>query len=241
MPDSRAHRGPHPHDAELFGDSAVRDLQMAVVHLSWLLSRGYAERSSLKLVGDRFALAQRQRIAVMRSACRDEAIVHRIGQRVEPAAMKERPVVIDGFNLLTTIEAALAGGVILHSRDGCFRDMASMHGSYRKVHETLPAIQQIGDYLAGIGVATVTWYLDSPVSNSGRLKTILLDAAAAKNWNWQVELVHDPDPLLAEAEEIVVTADSAILDRCQIWCNVARQIVEQSISTARIVDLSRNR
>ena len=38
--------------------------------------------------------------------------------------------------MLTTIEAALAGGVILAARDGAYRDMASMHGSYRKVAET---------------------------------------------------------------------------------------------------------
>jgi len=239
VPDTRAHRGPHPRDDEYFSLAALSELQTAVVHLSWLLSRGYADKSSLKLVGDRFGLAQRQRIAVMRSACSDEALIRRGRQRVEPAMLRGSEVAIDGFNLLTTIEAALSGGVILLGRDGCFRDMASMHGSYRKVQETQPAITSVGEYLADCGVAAATWFLDSPVSNSGRLKTMLLDIAGRQHWNWQVELVHDPDPLLAAADQIVISADSGILNRCRTWCNVARAIIERHIAEAHIIDLSR--
>lgn len=72
MPDKQRHRGAHPADGKLFDRSCLDDLRSAVAHLSWLLSRGYALDSSLKLVGDRFNLTQRQRMAVRRSACTDE-------------------------------------------------------------------------------------------------------------------------------------------------------------------------
>ena len=72
MPDKRSHRGPHPKDAELFGVGAVGKLRAAVGDYSLLLSKGYAAKSSLKLVGDRFGLTVRQRLALMRSACSDE-------------------------------------------------------------------------------------------------------------------------------------------------------------------------
>ena len=100
---------------------------------------------------------------------------------------------IDGYNVLTTIEAALSGGVLLLARDGALRDMASMHGSYRKVDETRPALELIGQTLAGFGVSEALWLLDRPVSNSGRLKKIIEDLAGQRGWTWQVELVHDPD------------------------------------------------
>jgi len=204
------------------------------------MSRGYADKSSLKLVGDRFDLTERQRLAVMRSACGDQALVRRIEHRLEPSALREQHVLIDGFNLLTTLEAALSGGVILHGRDGCFRDMVSMHGSYRKVHETIPAIMLVGEFLATRGAASAMWLLDRPVSNSGRLKTILGDLAADQGWQWEVDLVHDPDPLLSAAKSIVITADSAILDNCQRWCNAARAIVEEMVSDPWVLDLSRS-
>ncbi len=57
MPDRRKHRGPHPEDRRLFAPEALPRLRAAAGDLSWLLSRGYAPESSLKLVGDRYALA----------------------------------------------------------------------------------------------------------------------------------------------------------------------------------------
>ena len=65
---------------------------------------------------------------------------HQVGAEQLPGAT----LWLDGYNVLTTIEAALAGGVILAARDGAYRDMASMHGSYRKVAETLPALDLLG-------------------------------------------------------------------------------------------------
>ena len=83
---------------------------------------------------------------------------------------RDKQLLLDGYNVLTTIEAALSGGVVLACRDGCYRDMASIHGTYRKVEETPPALMLIGKIAAELGVASCLWYLDSPVSNSGRLK-----------------------------------------------------------------------
>ena len=100
--------------------------------------------------------------------------------------------------MLTTIEAALGGGVLLVACDGTFRDMASMHGSYRKVAETLPALELLGRMIADLGVTESVWYLDRPVSNSGRLKGIMEQLAAERGWAWRVELVDDPDAVLTE-------------------------------------------
>ena len=61
MPDKRCHRGAHPEDARLFDESKWPVLRSAVADLSWLLTRGYAERSGLKVVGDHFQLESRQR------------------------------------------------------------------------------------------------------------------------------------------------------------------------------------
>ena len=175
MPDRRIHRGPHPQDAKLFAPSAVKNIQAAVVDYSLLLSRGYAGKSTLKLVGDRFSLACRQRMAVMRSACSDEQLVIRRKHEVEVTDLTDNQIAIDGYNILITIEAALSGAIVLKGRDGCFRDLASIHGTYRKGTETIPAIQLKGDFLSRINVGGAVWYLDRPVSNSGRLKKIIED------------------------------------------------------------------
>jgi hypothetical protein len=68
MPDKRTHRGPHPSDVKLFAENVLPDLRTAVADYSLLLTKGYAEKSALKLVGDKFSLTERQRVAVMRNA-----------------------------------------------------------------------------------------------------------------------------------------------------------------------------
>jgi hypothetical protein len=237
MPDRRTHRGPHPYDERLFAPEMVPRLREATGDLSWLLSRGYTTVSALKLVGDRYELEQRQRVAVSRCACSDAARARRQERQISLAGLRDQTLLIDGYNLLTTIEAALAGGFVLAARDGSFRDMASMHGTWRRVAETIPAAELIGAALAEIGVAGCQWYLDRPVSNSGRLKRILLDLAASNGWQWEVELVDDPDRILAAATLPVATADSAILDRCSAWVNLAAEAIRDRIPQARIIDL----
>ena len=238
MPDQRHHRGPHPEDARLFGADQWPTLQTAVADLSWLLTKEYAIASSLKLVGDRFQLDERQRKAVLRSACSDQALARRRQRLVPLTALAGMTLWIDGFNLLTTLEAALSGGVLLAGRDGSYRDMASMHGSYRKVEETVPAVELVGNFLAALGVTACHWLLDSPVSNSGRLGTILKEIAAAHAWEWSVELVLNPDEDLWNAPEIVVSADSLILDLAGQWANIAAEIVRQAIPAAWVVPMA---
>jgi hypothetical protein len=138
---------------------------------------------------------------------------------------------------LTAVETALGGGVILIGRDGCCRDVAGVYSHYHKVEETVPALQAIGRMATKWRVAECRWWLDSPVSNCGRLKQIILKVAAETGWPWEVELVTNPDRVLCEAQQIVSSSDHAILDRCQKWVNVARQVITAQVRHARVVDL----
>jgi len=238
MPDKRIHRGPHPADVKLFAPAAIAQLRRALADFSLLLTKGYADKSALKLVGDKFNLTQRQRLAIMRSACPDQRLVSRKQRELKIADLADRPVVIDGYNLLITIEAAISGGVIFQGRDGCLRDLASIHGTYRKVSETIPAVQLIGDFLKENNVAEALWLLDSPVSNSGRLKTLMAEIAEKNNFNWDIRLLPSPDAELRKTDLIVASSDSVILDYCKSWVNLTRAIIEQKLPQARVIEMS---
>jgi len=238
VPDKRTHRGQHPDDSKLFAPPELESLRLAVADYSLLLTRGYAGKGALKLVGDKFSLTQRQRLAVMRSACSDQQLISRNESKVPIDALAGRAVAVDGYNLLITVEAALSGGLVLEGRDGCLRDLASIHGTYRKVTETIPAVELIGRFLQEIGVCKARWLLDSPVSNSGRLKMLILDLAGKNNWRWQVELLLSPDAELAKVDMPVASSDSVVLDRCKNWVNLARAIIEQKLPEIRLVDFS---
>jgi hypothetical protein len=224
---SRRHRGPHPADEQLFSNEALPTLQKAMRDLSWLRTREYADASAIKLVGDRYQLRRRQRVAVGRCACSDSARDERESKRREPSAMTARPLVIDGLNVITTIEVALAGGVLLLCRDACMRDMASFHGSYRLVQETEPAVCILVDVVESMKPSEVMVYIDRPVSNSGRLAEIIRTTAAAKGSRLEAMTADRVDQTLKESTAVVATADSAVLDGCDDWLNLARIAVER--------------
>ncbi len=238
LPDRRSHRGADPRDAEAFGASSRPALCSAVRDLSWLLSRGYAPTSSLKLVGDRWGLTERQRMAVRRSACADDDRARRALARVDRADLAGGILWVDGFNVLTTVESHLGGGVVLRCRDGTFRDLAGVHGTYRRVVETSSALRAIGAWLGESSVAEVRWLFDRPVSNSGRIASLVRDMAAERGLAWSVELANNPDRVLADSVDIVATADSGILDAGPRWYNLARKVIESLGGVERVVDLS---
>ncbi len=237
VPDHRQHRGPHPGDVSQLAPDTWPRLLAAVEHLAWLLTRGYAMSSSLKLVGDRFQLSARQRLAVRRSTCSDQAFQARTTRCVAPVAVQGRTLILDGFNLLTTVEAALARGILLRGRDGCIRDMASMHGSYRKVVETEPALRLVQRVLSQLTPGNCHWILDRPVSNSGRLRQLIERRALECQLPWTCDLADDADPVLQGSPYIVVTADSAVLDTCGPWFNLAACILQQADLPTLLVPL----
>ena len=189
------------------------------------MGRGYVNPSALKLVGDRYGLRARSRTAVFRSTASEAACRARRDREVSPEAARGRALLIDGYNVLITVESALAGGVLLLGRDGCVRDLASLHGTFKTVEETVPALEAIGSWLKRAGIGPCRVLLDRPVSNSGRLAALAREVAGTHAWDWMVDLVPDPDVLLRSKQGLIATADSAVLDAGGRWLNLARHVV----------------
>ncbi|NCF89230.1 MAG: DUF434 domain-containing protein [Verrucomicrobiaceae bacterium] len=234
MPTERRHRGPHPDDPKLFAVEQEALLREALVDLAWLWSREYAHPSSTRLVGDRYQLTSRQREAVGRSCCSDDALILRGKHRLPVKAIKGAELVIDGFNVLVTLEVIFSRGVLLRGRDGCLRDMASMHGGYRLIGETLPAIGVMLHALMFWRPKSVQFLFDQPVSNSGRLASAIREAIVGfglPEATWQVGVVPDPDVVLKEkTSSLVASADSAILDSRNQWINLAEEILRWGLA-----------
>lgn len=165
-----------------------------------------------------------------------QAIQVREGALVEASSLAGSTIAIDGFNLLILLESALSGAFVFKGQDGCYRDISSVHGSYKRVVKTEEAILMVGQKLQQLNVNQVNWYFDSPVSNSGRLKTRLMELAAEHGFPWVVELVLNPDTLLVKSKDIVVTSDSWILDHCERWFNLGALLIAE-IGGDNVLDL----
>ena len=231
------HRGKHPRDTVLFAPRWVPLLRDAVHDLSFLLTRRYAESAALTIVGDHYQLTTRHRRAVLRASCSDQSLEHRRQAEVSPREIHGAELAIDGYNLLITAESILSEGVLLRGRDGCVRDMASVHGSYRKVAETEAAIRLLGAALESCAPHTIRWFFDKPVSNSGRLKTMMAAIAEEAGWHWDIQLINKVDETVGSTGGIAVSSDGWILDRAARWCNVTELVIARAKALERVIDL----
>jgi hypothetical protein len=232
--------GAHPRDAELFSPIHLPRLRNATTDLSWLLGRNYPLDASLALVGNRYDLVVRQRQAVARLAAAPDAIASRKSkQRFAPFADVDE-VAIDAFNVIVGIENLLRGGVVLIGQDGCWRDMASVHGTYRTSEHTHAALELIVSWLRTNVCAPevpVVWYIDSPVSNSGQLAEMIRALwHEPESSSWRAALVVDADSHVAATSGIAASADSVILDRAPAWLDLVAAIGGQF--TPWLVDCS---
>ncbi|WP_353662560.1 DUF434 domain-containing protein [Hydrogenimonas sp. SS33] len=223
----RKHRGLAPEDRTFFDQERIGRLRQAVEDLSCLLQRGYAQKAATELVGNRYQLTARERHALLHAAWSG----HSRKAPLPPEALRGRRLCIDGFNLLITLETALGGGILIRGRDGCYRDIANVHGNYSFRIETEKAVEMAADAIAALGVAEAVWYFDRPVSNSGRIARLVNRVAEARHLPMRTETVDQVDTRLKRCPDVAVTADAVILDSGVDWFDLAGWIIEHRIVT----------
>jgi len=229
-------RGYVPGDEKEFNMENIRLLRQVQKDIEYLINRGYDLEGSVTFLCNRFGLSKRQRMALIRSMAKHEEIVMRKEKEVT-GLLTGKTVRIDGFNQIITLEVALSGSILLLCMDGSVRDLAGLHGTYKIIDKTDMAIHLICRRLLMLDAAKAIFYLDSPVSNSGRLKQRILELSGEYPLKAEVFVLHDVDKMLCDKENIV-TSDSIILDECISWVNLNRQILAESFFDYSFVDLS---
>ena len=77
-----------------------------------------------------------------------------------------------------------------------------------------------------MGTDSVHILLDEPVSNSGRLKSLIADIGEEYDIVLDIQIRKDVDRYLHDKEN-VVTSDSVILDNCRSWMNITPRCLEK--------------
>lgn len=227
-------RGYSPNDQKEFGGAAIGKLCKAGKDLQYLLNQGYPVKSASTFVGNHYLLSERQRLALARAVSSEESIGLRKAKEIE-SLPPGSTVNIDGFNTIITLEVALSDSLLLKCMDGTIRDLAALRGTYRLIDKTETAVLLIGKALEREKAAKAVFYLDAPVSNSGRLKQRILGVFNQFNFEVQVEVINNVDSVLEKLDN-VITSDAIILDKCISWMNLNAKIIEDIANNSQYID-----
>ncbi len=122
---------------------------------------------------------------------------------------------------------------VLLFRDGVLRDLAGLRGTYRIIDKTQEAVGRLLAQLECLGISEAVFYLDAPVSNSGRLSGMIRQSAQEYGVSVQTQIIPDVDRVLGKMEG-VISGDAIILNRCENWLNIMPAIVEKMASVWEI-------
>ena len=235
-----AKRGYTPEDERNFSPDAVERMKIASRHIQYLINEGYDLKQATVFVGNHFLLSERQRLAIMRSVAKDQDLAERKSKQLPLSELKGQEVWIDGFNTVITLEVLLSDSLLFTCMDGTIRDLAALRGTYRLIPETTEAVRLILDVLQEASVGKVNILLDEPVSNSGRLKSLIAETAESKysssliaetaeqnkSFDLDIRILRDVDRTLY-GKEGVITSDSIILDHCTSWFNLTSECLRR--------------
>ena len=220
-----ARRGYVPEDDMNFSPGSIGLLQKASGHIRYLLNEGYELKQASTFVGNHFLLSERQRLAIARSIASDQCLKERRQNRVTKEELSGQTVWIDGFNTIITLEVMKCRSLLFECMDGAIRDLAALRGTYRIIPETKEAVRSMFDVLQDAQIREAKILLDQPVSNSGRLKTLIAETGEEYPFALDIQILRSVDRELY-GKENVITSDSVILDHCVSWFNLTAECLD---------------
>ncbi|OVE69421.1 hypothetical protein CCS79_05525 [Clostridium diolis] len=227
-------RGFVPSDEIEFNEENLTLLKKAQKDIYYLINQGYSIDKSVEFVGNHFLFSARQRLALKRSISSYKDIISRQKRKILDT-YENSTLHIDGLNIIITLEVALSNSTLIKCMDGTLRDLAGLRGTYKLIDKTDTAIDLIGKRLDKMKIRKAIFYLDSPVSNTGRLKSRLLELLYKYNFDIEVILIPNADVILNKLDH-VVTSDGIILNTCESWINLAYEIVEEELPSTSYID-----
>ena len=222
-------RGYVPEDERNFSAEAIKKMKTASRHICYLLDERYYLKQAAVFVGNHFLLSERQRLAITRSVASRKQLTERSRKKMDIQDLAGKEVWIDGFNIIITLEVLLSDSLLFSCMDGTIRDLAALRGTYRPIPETADAVRMMLGLLQAAGVSKVNILLDEPISNSGRLKSLIADVAEEDYCSFalDIQVLRDVDRTLY-GKGYVITSDSIILDHCLSWVNLTAECLKRA-------------
>jgi hypothetical protein len=193
----------------------------------YLKERGFSEKASLKLVGDRYRLTRIGRNALFRGVVEESIAAMRSGKIASPEEIAGTPLGIDWYNVLITVESYLKGVLLFVADDGILRDSGSVHGSFRSGPLTQTAISDILEAVRALSPGRVDACLDSPISHSAIMAQELRRRFSSElEIPCEAVLSQSADFPLKTYRGVVASSDSVILDAVEKVFDLPRYVLD---------------
>ena len=206
--------------------------------IRYLLARGYSISAAIRFVSDHYRLTESERHILVRVVRPPEVATARREKRLACADINGRDVLIDGYNVLITVESMLKDEKLWLGDDGFIRDTRGVFRNYNNTDATYKAVDEMLSFLSECKVTSVNILLDTQMSKSGQLARHIqnmlpkysLDGSACTSRHVDFDLKN------AGAGVVVATADGVVIDAVGEVIDIAACLMERAgIEPNRII------
>ena len=194
-------------------------IESAKFDLRFLLNQGYKKKSAITFVANRYLLNKSQRNLLARSVFSLEVSESRKKKKVDLEQLRDQTVLIDGYNVLITIETICKRKYedLVVGDDDFLRDLNAVFGKYKYDPTTEKALKKIVDILSTYKTGYVYFLFDKQVSFSGKLAALTKELLNSNNLKGEAILSKKVDfeikKSLKSVNGIVATGDGVIIDK----------------------------
>jgi hypothetical protein len=151
--------------------------------------------------------------------------------------IRDREVLIDGYNVLITIESYLKGEEMWVGDDGFIRDNRGVFRSHVNDESTLRAVGLMLSVAAGNAAREITVLLDEQMSMSGQLVIVIRQMMAEAGIKGRVltSASTDHDLKRAGSSAIVATADGVIIDAVGTVVDIPGCIIKEDTCSRKLL------
>jgi len=150
---------------ELFKEKLLKPARDIRSILRW----GYPKFSTIRFVADHFQLSLEERHILTRVIMTPDKIVSRINKKVACTNIKDRNLLLDGYNVLLSVDSLLKKEPMWFCDDGYIRDTRYYFSKAKQAEDIEEALEAILGFLSETGPKSVFFLLDSQISRSGEL------------------------------------------------------------------------
>jgi hypothetical protein len=217
-----------------------------------LLDKKYPKKASLDLVGNRYNLNRDERLILFRGVFDTASIERRKKKRLDLlthgdiTSLNLKSVIIDGYNVLISLESYLQGRVIFRALDGYVRDTSGVYGNHNFSDNTERSAGLIADFVKDLTAKTgsqpdVHLLLDSPVSKSGELARYFRGLFKQRDIDAEVKTLKNPDSVIANMGKgfpyaLTATSDTVLIDEIERVIDIPYCIIRK-VFQAPLMDL----
>jgi hypothetical protein len=209
----------------LYGSHMREKLLKPARDIRRILLWGYPKFATIRFVADHFQLNVEERHILTRIIVPPERIASRISKKVAFIDTRYKDILLDGYNVLLSVDSLLRKKPIWLCDDGYVRDTRCYFSKAKQVEDLEKSLDLVIKFLCEAHPKSVIFLLDAQISRSGELAGFIRykmeeheipgEARISKTTDFELKAYEEcqkNDLVVATSDGIVIDSVSQVID-----------------------------